>query len=192
MTHARSSLTLSEPSPGRPRFRHIVARLRVALRPDSGQALVEMAVVLPILVVIVLGILDFGRAINYWNDETHVANLAARYAAVGQLPSDSTCGTGKFGSGETLAQYIQCQLGIDSTELANGSGSANGPKSAIGITICIPNNTQNQPVTVTLSSQYQWLPFLGGLPVTSSTIKGSATQEIENPPPSTWATTTSC
>ena len=164
------------------------------MRADRGQALVEMAVVLPILLVIVLGILDFGRAINYWNDETHVANLAARYAAVGQLPTDTTCGTGnpQWGTSETLTQYIQCELGIDSQELQNGSGSKNGPQSAVCIAISIPNNTQYQPVTVTLSSKYQWLPLVGGLPLTSSTVRGSATQDIENPPPSTWANTNTC
>jgi Flp pilus assembly protein TadG len=150
-----------------------------------------MAIVLPILLMIVLGILDFGRAVNYWNDQTHVANLAARYAAVGQLPSDSTCGTGKFGNGESLSQYISCQVGIDSSELANGSTSTNpvdGPQGALGIKVCIPNNTAGQPVTVTLTSRYQWLPFLGRLSVTSSSVTGTATQEIENPPPAGWAT----
>jgi Flp pilus assembly protein TadG len=154
-----------------------------------------MAVVLPVLLVIVLGILDFGRAINYWNDETHVANLAARYAAVGQLPTDTTCGTGnpQWGTSETLTQYIQCELGVDSTELANGSGSKNGPQSAVCIAISVPT-TAYQPVTVTLSSKYQWLPMVGGLPLTSSTIRGSATQELENPTPAaaSWANANTC
>src|ERR1700720_2211329 len=60
---------------------------------EDGQAVVELALALPILLIVVLGIVDFGRAVNYWNDENHVANLAARYAAVGTLPgSGATCG----------------------------------------------------------------------------------------------------
>jgi hypothetical protein len=148
-----------------------------------------MAIVLPILLLIVLGIIDFGRAVNYWNNETHVANLAARYAAVGTLPSDSTCGTGRYGSGETLLQYISCELGLDSSELANGSGTSTGPQGADNICISIPSDTQNQPVTVKLTTSYQWLPLTGSS-WTASSVAGQATQMIENPPPSTWATTT--
>ena len=173
----------------RSRFGRLLCRLGATLRPDRGQALVEMAIVLPILLMIVLGIIDFGRAVNYWNNETHVANLAARYAAVGTLPSDSTCGTGKYGSGETLTQYISCELGLDSSELASGSGTSTGPQGADNICISIPSDTQNQPVTVKLKTTYQWLPLTGSS-WTASPVAGQATQMIENPPPSSWATTT--
>jgi hypothetical protein len=29
---------------------------------------------------------DFGKAFNYWNDETHLANEAVRYAVVNKNP----------------------------------------------------------------------------------------------------------
>ena len=39
--------------------------------------MVEFALVLPILLLVLFGIFDFGRAINYWIDATHMSNEAA-------------------------------------------------------------------------------------------------------------------
>jgi len=59
-----------------------VARGR--LRDTNGQAVVELAPVVPVLIL--LGILDFGRAFNYQNDETHLANEAVRYPKFALTP----------------------------------------------------------------------------------------------------------
>ena len=42
----------------------------------------EFALVLPLLLLILIGMLDFGKIFNYWIDETHLANEGARYAVV--------------------------------------------------------------------------------------------------------------
>ena len=47
---------------------------------ERGAALVEFALVLPILAVMLFGMIEFGRAINYWIDATH---LAQRGGALG-------------------------------------------------------------------------------------------------------------
>ena len=54
-------------------------------RHERGAAAVEFALVLPILLVILLGILDFG--LYYYNDLQliHVARDAARYVSVGNI-----------------------------------------------------------------------------------------------------------
>jgi Flp pilus assembly protein TadG len=49
---------------------------------EDGAALVEFALILPILVVLLFGMLEFGKAFNYWIDETHLANEGARWAVV--------------------------------------------------------------------------------------------------------------
>jgi Flp pilus assembly protein TadG len=54
----------------------------VGVRCEDGQALVEFALVLPIVVIIIFGIASFGFALNGWNDETHLVSEAARCAAV--------------------------------------------------------------------------------------------------------------
>jgi Flp pilus assembly protein TadG len=166
-----------------------IRRIDALIRDQRGQAMVEFAIVVPILLAIVFGIIDFGRAINYQNDETHVANLAARYAAVGALPTYGPCGTNTLGSSATLSDFITCEVGVDSGALKSGSSTNNGPKNPICINITIPSDTQFQPVTVQLTTKYQWLPLLK---LSTSTISGTATQEIENPPPSSWAVSKSC
>ena len=83
-------------------------------KDESGTALVEFAFVLPLLLVLVLGIADFGRAFNYWIDTTHLANVAARYAAVNQNPGAATS--------RTLQRYMELQA--STKELRDGSTQA--------------------------------------------------------------------
>lgn len=49
---------------------------------SSGQALVEMAIILPLLFLLVMGIFEFGRAMYIKNTLTHAARAAARTAIV--------------------------------------------------------------------------------------------------------------
>lgn len=53
-------------------------------RSDPGQALVEFALVLPILLVLLLGVFDFGRLIFMHTSLTNGAREGARLAAVNQ------------------------------------------------------------------------------------------------------------
>ena len=74
--------------------------------------MVEFALVLPLLLLLIFGIFDFGRAINYWIDATHMANEAARYAAVGNTPTGCS----------SIASCVKAQA--DSPELKNGGTNA--------------------------------------------------------------------
>ena len=62
---------------------------RSRIKNQRGQALVEMALVLPILLLIVFGIVEFGRIYTYQLQVNSVARQAARSAAVGD-PDDDT------------------------------------------------------------------------------------------------------
>src|SRR5690348_7635976 len=141
---------------------------------ESGQALVEFALVLPLLLLIIFGIIDFGKAFNYWVDETHVANQAARLVEV----------NGSTGGG-SLSSYLYSLDNMPS-ELKNG-GTASVPARP---TVCVsyPNGTSNvgDPVRVTVTSTYNWLPFLSGgvfgFGSPSVTLTGSATMRLEQAP----------
>ncbi len=52
------------------------------LRPDSGEALLEMALVLPILIVLSMGMLDFGRAFHAKSVLDQAAREGARVGVV--------------------------------------------------------------------------------------------------------------
>ena len=49
---------------------------------DQGASAVEFALVLPILLVLVFGIVDFGRAFNAWIELSGAAREGARYMVV--------------------------------------------------------------------------------------------------------------
>jgi Flp pilus assembly protein TadG len=51
---------------------------------DRGAAAVEFALLLPVLLLVVFGIIDFGRALNAQITLTQAAREGARLAAVGQ------------------------------------------------------------------------------------------------------------
>jgi TadE-like protein len=137
---------------------------------EDGQAMVEFALVLPVLLLVVMGILWFGRALNYSEDETHLANVAARYAAVNQVPSNA--------GSQTLGEWLRSQA--DSEELRKGKGDVQGLPQ-----VCIryPNEGKTEvgnPVEISMSSTFKWLPLLKV--GTTSMIKESATMRIEVPP----------
>ncbi len=50
---------------------------------DRGQALTEFALVLPILLLVMFGIIDFGWALQAWLSTENAARHAARFASVG-------------------------------------------------------------------------------------------------------------
>jgi hypothetical protein len=134
---------------------------------EDGQALVEFVLVLPVLLLVVMGILWFGRALNYTQDETRLTNVAVRYAAVDQVPP---------GAGSSLAEWLRSQA--DTEELRKGTGDVQGPPE-----VCVeyPNGTGvGNPVQISMKATFKWLPLLKlGL---SSPITGSATMRIEVPP----------
>ena len=138
--------------------------------PEGGAALVEFALVLPVLLVLLLGMLDFGKAFNYWIDQTHLANEGARWAAVNKNPG-----------GGSLQQYVRSQA--NTPELRDGgTASVAGP---IQICITFPNGTNQvgDPVRVTASTTYNWLPFLGSrLGIAQTTMTASATMRLEAAP----------
>jgi hypothetical protein len=57
-------------------------RGRAAGRDERGQALVEFALVLPILLILIIGIIEFGRAWNISLVLGHAAREGARAAAL--------------------------------------------------------------------------------------------------------------
>jgi Flp pilus assembly protein TadG len=120
-------------------------RVRTRLLDQRGQALVEFALVVPLVILLLLGIVDFGQAFNYQNDEASLAGIAMRYAEVN---SCAQCG------GQSIESYVRSTA--DSQALKNN-----------GLTICFttPSGVISPPpqlgdaITVKVSSTYQWLHY---------------------------------
>ena len=57
------------------------ANIQKRHKRSRGQALVEFALILPILLLIVAGIFDFGRALFTYSEVSNAVREATRYAA---------------------------------------------------------------------------------------------------------------
>ena len=64
----------------------MASRADVARDRESGQALVEFALILPLFLMIVVGIIQFGVGLNFWLDMQRIANQGARWAVVNEYP----------------------------------------------------------------------------------------------------------
>jgi len=145
-------------------------RMLTRLGSQDGASLVEFALVLPILALLLFAMLDFGKAFNYWIDETHLANEGARWAVVNRNPG-----------GGSLQQYLVDQATTD--ELRNG-GTASVANPA-EVCISFPSGTSNvgDPVLVTVSATYNWLPIISNrIGVAQTTITGSSHMRLEAVP----------
>ena len=75
-------------------------------RRDRGQGLVEIALVLPVFLLIVLGTIDFGRAIYIYSVMSNGAREGARYAIVHGSKAQSIDGTCASGPGSTTTDTL--------------------------------------------------------------------------------------
>lgn len=137
---------------------------------EDGQALVEFALVLPIIIVILFGIVVFGVALNDWIDETQLASEAARFASV-----NSEHGTGELSQAKFLA-WVKAQG--DNGEVQNATSE-----------LCAEHSTVGGYVRVKLSNKYKWFGLYNLLGAKAETpITSTATMRIEVPPATPYPT----
>jgi hypothetical protein len=72
--------------------RKFVERLK-GLRSTEASEIAEVAVILPIVFTLLLGIIFFARAYNIYSTITYAAREGAKVAVVGSGPTCATCGT---------------------------------------------------------------------------------------------------
>jgi Flp pilus assembly protein TadG len=144
-----------------PRLQRALVFLSALQRDQRGTAVVEFALIAIPLCLIVLGILDFGRALNYYNDVTQLAGAGARAASV-NTNIDGTVADGNF-QADLAAQN-------DSPELKNK------------VQVCIQSvPTQvGQPVTVTVKYRFHFTALVASIPITLRASQ-SVRSEVANP-----------
>jgi Flp pilus assembly protein TadG len=76
---------------------------------ERGTAVVEFAVIAPVLFMLVFGLVDFARGLAYYNDLTQLSGQGARAAAVNRNP-DGTVPTARSIQTQLVANAAQGEL----------------------------------------------------------------------------------
>lgn len=152
---------------------------RVGGRRQRGQGLVEFALVAPVFVLILIGMVDVGHAVWANNAVANAAREAARYTTVHGGTTANTCPIGppaektvipvassscpypspsKQATRETALAYLIAGGSETTVTVCYGSGCS-GDTDASGAT-----NARGTPVTVSVTTRvYMTLPSLLGL-----------------------------
>jgi TadE-like protein len=156
----------------------------VPARPrESGQALVEFALIAPLFLLLVVGIIQFGIGLNYWLDLNRIANQGARWAVTDRYPGcDGTPGsTGcRTAPDETLKTQLE-------SEPVSGGLTPEASicfERATGVlpTDPLPDDASTQvgqPIRAQVTTKFTFLPILD---LGEFDLVGTATMRIEQPP----------
>ena len=151
----------------RPRPR---GRLGALHRDQRGTALVEFALLAPLLFLLLFGIVDFGRALDYYNQVTQLAGQGARAAVVNRNPDGTAITSGSSLQSQLVTQYTA------------------QPELKKGIVVCITQvpTKVGDPVTVKVSYQFHFLPLIGAAAsaLGGLTLSSTQTERAEVVPPS--------
>ncbi len=137
---------------------------------ESGQALVEFALILPLFIVLVVGIIQFGVGLNYWLDMQRIANQGARWGVVNQFP-------GMTGSCVTDATVACANPNLQ--QYLAGEPVSGGLKPCVNISFPGTTNEVGDPVKVELAIPFTFVPILrlGTIKLTAD-----ATMRLEQKP----------
>ena len=161
-------------------------------RGSAGQALVETALILPLFLTLLLGIVDMGRAVWATTSLASAAREAARYAIVHGGTASNTYPVGPAGPEAVIPTASQsCPHPSPSKQsiINAGVAAAIAGGSNVTVTVCYgsgcsgntdtTNNVRGQPITVVVSSNVDLvLPSLLGR--SSFNLSGSSTMVVNH------------
>jgi Flp pilus assembly protein TadG len=138
---------------------------RNLVRNQKGQAFVEFAIVLPILLLLVFGIIQFGILFNNYLTLTDAVRAGARQAAVSRTLSDQV--------GPAIARVRAAAADLPS--------SADPSVLPVTVTPRALNGTQSweQGGDVTVTATYPYSINLLGLVVKSGRMTSQTTERVE-------------
>ena len=142
--------------------------------------MVEFALILPVLLGLVIGIIQFGSAFNYWNDLNQMAADGARFAAVDSAPVNTVSGCPSSGPTTGLTAYIACQA--EAGELrANASACLTVLDQATGQPKALALAQVGDAVRVktSMTKAYSFVPIGPLAGITAAQLRGNATMRIE-------------
>ena len=159
------------------RIKPLCVRLVTKLKEDSGAEIFEAALVLPILLMLLLGIVTFGRAYNTYQTITRAAREGAKAAVLTPCADSTYCsGATNYTADNIWNNFVNPVLQSDNLDTAQVTG-----KSLIYVQLD-PNGAPAHVCGVQLQFTY---PYTFSLPFTSlnlSTInlKTTVQMRLEN------------
>jgi hypothetical protein len=130
---SKHSASLSEPACRR----FCLRRARGLPGPASGQSLVEFVLVVPILMLLVFGIIEFGRYFYTRLTLRDAVAEAARYAVTGNQFTDPVTGDpiGRATSIERIIEQRTSSLGVDPADISISPADGGAPEQVVTINV---------------------------------------------------------
>lgn len=146
-----------------------MARRALGIRGEEGGALLEFAVVLPMLISILTGAASFSLAFYSLQQLQNATSGAVQAIAAeqGEIPNNDPCALAVTDVVATLPGWTTGNLTYTLTVTdSTGTGHTYGPTTGSSFT-CAGDGTYeqpNEPVSLTVSYKYAWLPVLAFSP----------------------------
>lgn len=128
---------------------------RRKLRQEQGQTMVEFALVMPVLLLVIFGIIQFGVLYNDYISLTDATRVGARKAAVSRQTADP--------------------VGLAKTAVRNAAGDLDGSKLTVSVTATV----WAPGADVTVATSYPYELDIMGVVVKSARLSSSTTERIE-------------
>jgi Flp pilus assembly protein TadG len=125
-------------------------------RDERGQALAELAIVLPVLAGLLLGIIQFGIAFNHYLSLTDAVRAGARTAAV--------------------SRHLGASGAVDATKTAVKGATSDITLTDAQVTV---NSTWTQGSQVTVTATYPYSISIFGVPVTAGNLTSTSKERVE-------------
>lgn len=130
--------------------RPVTSRRRRTGRLDRGAAAVEMALVMPLLIAMIIGIIDFSRIFNAEIQLSQAAREGARIAALGTLGGFTTSDVGIRTNAALTNPAFQGNTSTATVNVVNSAGAV-----VVGNAVCSDSTNFGQ-VTVSISYLKIW------------------------------------
>lgn len=130
-------------------------------RDERGAVLVEFALIVPVLLALVFGIIAYGYMLSYRQGLSQAASEGARAAAIlpsGVAPGERATRATAAANGALDAYGVRCVAGV-----LTRNGAANGTCSIRPSTPC-PEDASRSCAVVTLTHAYRDHPLVSSFP----------------------------
>ena len=163
--------------------------MRTRRSDERGTALVEFAIVVPLLILLVCGTIDFGLIFGGYQSMENGVESASRVISLDQVTPSPNCTGGPSPATANAVCNVVASLGnlegLNSNTLAVGiCFVAPGATPSCGGSTSLPGNSVSDDVEICAQATMQSTTGLTSVFVSGSTVSTSSRQLMEEPQPS--------